>query len=363
MKRFLGILILCILVVLGFFSIVHKKVNSHQSSIEKNSSFFPVHRLKNQSFTYTKNFIGSVQAIQSVDVVPYLSAFLKEVRVQAGEEVREGDTLFLLDERIPFADLNQAKEATSEAYATRVNALAYYERMKNTETKAISPTELEQAKTEFEAAEAAYQKALAAQNQAQTLYDYTIIQAPISGWVGNITVTPGEYLSPEGKNLATIVRFSPIRLTFSIPMSAYKGDDFSKDDATLQVVLADGRILEFTKFKAVRDNQADKTTDSLFFFVDVPNDKKFLMPGAYVEVKFLYPETGILVNKNLITLTPDGAEAFVLSKGIIEKRLVQIGAPVGNQYWIKEGLKEGEEIITVPVSPYQIGEQAQGVPQ
>ena len=146
-------------------------------------------------------------------------------------------------------------------------------------------------------------------------------------------------------------------------MSAYKGDDFSSNKATLQVLLADGRILEFSQFKVVRDNQADKSTDSLSFFVDVPNDKKFLMPGAYIEVKFLYPETGILVDKNWITLTPEGAEAFVLTKGIIEKRSVQIGAPVGNQYWIKEGLKEGEQIITVPVSPYQIGEPAEGVPQ
>ena len=323
----------------------------------------PIHVLNNTSFTHTQSFIGSVQAIQSVAVVPYLSGFLKEVRVKAGQEVSEGETLFLLDERIPLADLNQAKEATSEAYATRSNALTYYERMKNTESKAISPTDLEQAKTEFEAAEAVYQKALAAQNQAQTLYDYTIIQAPINGWVGNITATVGEYLSPESKSLATIVRFSPIRLAFSVPMSAYKGDDFSSEKATLQVLLADGRVLEFTQFKVVRDNQADKTTDSLSFFVDVPNDKKFLMPGAYVEVKFLYPETGILVNKNWVTLTPDGAEAFVLINGIVEKRAVQIGAPVGNQYWIKSGLIKGEQIITVPVSPFQIGKPAQGVSQ
>ena len=235
--------------------------------------------------------------------------------------------------------------------------------MKNTDVKAISSTDLEQAKTDFEAAEAAYQKAIAAQNQAQTLYDYTIIQAPISGWVGNITTTVGEYLSPESKALATIVRFSPIRLNFSIPMSAYKGDDFSSNKATLQVTLADGRILEFEKFKVMRDNRADQSTDSLSFFVDVINDKKFLMPGAYVEVRFLYPETGILVPKNWITLTPDGAEATLLKDGLIKRQKVKIGVPVGNQYWIKEGLSEGDQIITVPVLPFQVGQPASGVPQ
>ena len=363
MKRFFIVLSICILAGVSFFFIFKIKSTAHQSPIKNEIPLVPVHTLKNQSFTYTKSFIGSVEAIQSVAVVPYLSGFLKEVKVESGQQVTEGDTLFLLDERIPLADLNQAKEAVSQAYASRENAFIYYERMKNTDSKAISSTDLEQAKSEFEAAEATYQKAIAAQNQAQTLYDYTIIQAPISGWVGNITATVGEYLSPESKALATIVQFSPIRLVFSIPMSAYKGDDFSADKATLQVVLADGRLLEFTKFKVVRDNKADKTTDSLSFFVDVPNDKKFLMPGAYVEVKFVYPETGILISKNWISLTPDGAEATVLKNGVIKKQKVEIGAPVENQYWIKSGLNEGDQIITVPVSPFQIGKPAQGVPQ
>ena len=363
MKRFLIILSVFILVGASLFFIFRGRSSSHQGEMRSEMPVVPVHTLKNQSFTYTKSFIGSVEAIQSVAVVPYLSGFLKEVHVGAGEEVTEGDTLFLLDERIPLADLNKAKEAVSQAYANRENAFIYYERMKNTDSKAISSSDLEQAKTEFEAAEAAYQKAIAAQNQAQTLYGYTIIQAPISGWVGNITATVGEYLSPESKALATIVRFSPIRLNFSIPMSAYKGDDFSADKATLQVMLADGRILEFENFKVVRDNKADKSTDSLSFFVDVVNDKKFLMPGAYVEVKFLYPEIGILVPKNWITLTPDRAEATLLKNGLITKQKVEIGAPVGNQYWIKGGLVEGDQIITVPVSPFQIGESAQGVPQ
>ena len=268
-----------------------------------------------------------------------------------------------MDEKIPLADLNQAKEAVRQAYAQRENAKTYYDRVKKTDAKAISPIDLEQAKTEYEAAEAVYQKSLAAQNQAQTLYGYTIIQAPINGWVGNITATVGEYLSPESKTLATVVSFSPVRLIFSIPMSVYSNDDFSDDNAVLQVVLADGRRLEFTKFSVVHDNQADKTTDSLSFFIDVPNDEKLLIPGAYINVRFLYPKKGILVNKNWITLTSDGAEATLLKDGRIEKQKVDIGASIGNQYWIKSGVNEGDVIITVPVSPFQIGQPVKGIPQ
>ena len=71
---------------------------------------------------------------------------------------------------------------------------------------------------------------------------------------------------------------------------------------------------------------------------------------------------GILVNKDWITLTPNGPAAFVLNNQIVEKKSVQIIGTVKNQYWIT-GLAEGDKIITVTVSPYQIGQKAEGVEQ
>lgn len=363
MKKIFTILFFCISVLGVIFFAFPTRHLSPPVSKDNQPIILPTHTLEKHSFTYIKSFIGSVEATQSVAIVPYLSAFLKEVLVRSGAEVSKGETLFLLDDKIPLADLNQAKETVDQASAKRENAKIYYERIKNTNPKAISSTDLEQAKTEYEAAEATYQKALAALNQAQTLFNYTIIQAPISGWVGDITATIGEYLSPESGTLATIVAFSPVRLVFAVPMSSYQHIALSDDKATLQVVLADQQTLNFTDFIIVRNNQADKNTDSISFFIDLKNDTKRLIPGSYIEVRFLYPKQGILVNKNWITLTPEGAEATLLQDNIIKKQKVEIGAPIGTQYWIKSGLNEGDTLITVPVSSFQIGQPAKGIPQ
>ena len=353
---------LAALIAIGICSGIGYGIYSNQPApylpTQAGDPLLPVQTLQQQSFTYTQNFVGSIQAIQSVAVVPYAAGFLKEIRVQTGTPVTAGDILFLMDDRIPMARLKQAKEAVDEAYATRENALAYYQRMQHTESKAISPTELEQAETEFKAADAAYQKALAAQNQAQTLYDYTIIRAPVSGWLGNITATTGEYLSPEGKTLATVIGFSPIRLTFSVP-PADQASNFN--NARLQVILANNTTFEPDSFQVTPDNHADQSTGALSFFIDVNNPDKRLIPGSYIEVNFLYPETGILVDKNWISLTPDGAKAFLLINGKVEKRSVRIKAPIDHQYWIESGLSPGDTLITVPVSADQIGQPAQGV--
>ncbi len=360
MKRYLLIICFVLMLLAGTGYFYRMKSGRRFVLNEANQLSLPVQTLTEQSFTYTKKFIGTVQAIQSVDVVPYLSGYLKAVLVQAGQAVQADAPLFTLDQRIPLAELNQAIEAVRQAEATRANALTFYERMQKTESKAISSTELEQAKTEFQAADAAYQKALAAQNQAQTMYDYTLIKAPISGWVGNVTATVGEYLSPEGRILATIIAFSPIRLSFSVPMSVYhQGFDFNR--AILQVTLADGQKLQFKEFKITQDNRVDKTTDSVLFFADVSNSDKRLVPDAYIEVQFLFSEKGILVDKNWISLTPNGPVAYILADEIIQQRDVKIGAPINNQYWIQSGLFAGEKIITVWLSPDQVGTSAQGV--
>ena len=358
MKKSIFIILLLVACLVGGCLFWTKSAH-HSAFVQPIKLQLPTQILTEQNFTYTKSFIGSVQAIQSVDVLPYLSGYLKEVLVRAGQEVRSGEILFTLDQRIPLAELNQAREAANQAEATRANAQTFYERMEKTESKAISSTELEQAKTEFQAADAAYQKALATQNQAQTMYDYTTITAPIDGWVGNVTATIGEYLSPMGKTLATIIAFSPIRLSFSVPMSTYH-QNLDLNKAILQVVLSGGKTIQFQNVKVIQDNRVDKTTDSVLFFVDVSNDDKMLVPDAYIEVQFLFKEKGILVDKNWISLTPEEAIAYVLADGIVQKRSVQIGAPINHQYWITSGLLAGDEIITVPVSFEQVGQPAQG---
>lgn len=360
MKKKVSLLALIVFVI-GLFGMGRITKQPPESPHESSEVLtVAVKELKTSGFDYKQSYIGFVQAVQSVDIVPYLAGFLDKVLVQSGKEVAKNEVLFILDQRIPLAKLNEAKEAMMQAKATRDNARSFYERIQKTDAKAISSTELEEAQTKFQAAEADLQQAIATQNQAQTLMDYTVIQAPINGWVGNITATVGEYLSPQGKRLARIISFSPMRLTFGVPL-AIESPRFLQEPSTLEVVLSNGQKKYWSDFEVRRNNQANQTTDSVSYFIDVENPQKIFVPDAYIGVNFIFKETGILVDKNWVYLTPTGSEVFVLENGIIEKRKVEIEAAIQNQYWIKSGLKEGDKIIIVPISVAQIGKPAKGV--
>ena len=56
---------------------------------------------------------------------------------------------------------------------------------------------------------------------AKVNYDYTVIQAPISGIVGNVSLTKGDYVSPSGQPLLSIIQYNPIRVVFSITDKDY----------------------------------------------------------------------------------------------------------------------------------------------
>lgn len=85
----------------------------------------------------------------------------------------------------------------------------------------MSKTEVDNAKASYLSAEAQLAAAKADYELAKVNYDYTVIQAPISGIVGNVSLTKGDYVSPSGQPLLSIIQYNPIRVVFSITDKDY----------------------------------------------------------------------------------------------------------------------------------------------
>lgn len=139
----------------------------------------------------TQSYIGYVTPIHSVDIVPYINGFLEDIMVDGGQRVERGDNLILIRQNEYKASLEAAEASVLQADATLNNAAVYYRRVKQAGTKVISKTELDNAKASYLSAKAALAQAKANRDLAKVNFDYTIIQAPISGIVGNVDLTRG----------------------------------------------------------------------------------------------------------------------------------------------------------------------------
>lgn len=119
------------------------------------------------------------------------------------------------------AQLDLARAGVMQAEAALENAATYYQRVQAAGNKAVAQADRDKAQAEYLSAKAALAQAQAQLAAAKVNYDYTIIRAPISGLIGTVEPTKGDYVSPAGTPLMTVIQTSPIQVVFSITDKDY----------------------------------------------------------------------------------------------------------------------------------------------
>lgn len=311
---------------------------SAESSKEKTLTLNVV-ELTKQNVDISNRYTGYITPIKSVELVPNVSGYIDEVWAEGGQKVEIGDNLVLIDQREYKAELDAAKAAVSQAKADFTNAKTYYNRMKKAGEKAIAASSLDQAKAQFLASQAALNQAKANEQKAKTMLDYTVLQAPISGIIGNVDLTKGNYVAPGGNPLLSIIQFDPIRVVFAISDKEYLSEIKQNPDGnlfngeTIRLKLANGDIYPLPGKFAFADNQVVKNTDSVSVFADFANPNRQLLANSYVDVLVGRKLTNVyLIRQNYATLNTDGAFVNTIQNGKIQKKTFNITGYLGDFY-------------------------------
>ena len=343
----LGITIIVLLILPEFYKPAQSVLPLNNKELVIN-----VIPLNKQNVTITNQYVGYVVPIKSVSLISNVSGYIDEIWAEGGQEVNVGDNLVLIDQREYKAQLDAAKSAVAQANADFINAKSYYNRMKKAGKKAVSASVLDDAKAKFLSAKAALQKAAAEEQKALVMYDYTVLQAPINGIIGNVELTRGNYVAPSSGALLSIIQFNPIRVMFSISDKEYLNEITKHPDGKLfdgdeiKIKLANGKIYPSTgKFKFA-DNQINKTTNSISIFADFDNVNKELLANSYVDVllsqKF---ENVFLIRQNYVTLNNDGAFAYVMKKNVLKQVPLKIVGYLGNDYVVENDFANDEFLV------------------
>ena len=342
-----SVLFFVVLIVAGYFAWQHykKMPETAEEAVERTVSAAP---LIVREAEVEKNYIGYVTPVHDVSVRPYISGFVDEIRVKGGSEVKAGDVMVIIDQAEYKAKLDAAKAAVAQAEASFNNSSVYYQRMQKAGARAVSKTELDNAKASFLSAEAALEQAKAALAEAQVNYDYTVIRATIDGVVGDVPLSKGDYVSPENV-LLTVIQYNPIRVVFSITDKDYLEEAGRPEmfaDETLRLKLADGAVYPQAGTFGYVDNQIDKSTNSIAVYADFANPDKRLVANAYVNVLVEKKYRGMIVRKDLVYIEPDGSYIYVAGANGVVKTAVNILSEYGNNnYILKNTFTPGESIV------------------
>ena len=178
-------------------------------------------------------YSAKMKGQSDVTIMPQVSGQLMKIYVTEGQQVRRGQTLFVIDSRNAQHELEsaranlQAANANLQAAISQANsAKLEYESNKNLyEKQIVSNYMLESSLNAYKQAQAAVSQAQASVSQAKTSVNrarvnlgFCTVTSPVSGIVGEIGVHAGDQVTPMTQ-LTIVSGNQKMEAEFSLPES------------------------------------------------------------------------------------------------------------------------------------------------
>jgi membrane fusion protein (multidrug efflux system) len=324
----------------------------------------------------SSEFIGHVQAIQSVDVHAQVTGILQQVAFQQGQDVDKGAALYIIDPAPYQAALAAAQAQVQSAQASLMQAQDNLQRQQSLYAHQSTPqVTLVQAQAQADVAKANVAAAQAQVQTAQINVGYTHIASPIAGRVGATAVTAGNLVGPTTGTLTTVVQLDPIRVVFSAnerALVAFKqrNPQASQDQINARFIpqlrLPDGSMFGQTGKVAFVDNRIDPATGTIAVYADFPNPRRLLLPGMLVTaiVRPEAPESGYLVPAGAVQQDSKGTYLLVVGPGSkIERRDVTTAAQIQQNVAVTKGLNDGDKVVIEGGQKVHPGQVVKAVPE
>jgi membrane fusion protein, multidrug efflux system len=322
--------------------------------------------VERQPMTDSYEFNGRIQAINSVNIVARVTAWLDKQLFVEGTDVKKGDLLYTL-EKPPFqAAVDRQKAAVAQAEAQLANADIELRRAQQLmQTSAGTQQRFDNSQASQRVAAAQLKAAQAQLETAQIDLDYTDIYSPINGRIGRTSVTTGNLVSPSSGTLTTVVSQDPIYAVFPVPTrrAIELREEYSKkggfDAVKIRLRLPDGRIYAQTGKLDFINNAIAQDTDTLTVRGVIPNPVlgaetaggvklRELVADEFVTVllESVEPREVIAVPRAAILSDQEGSYVYVVDdRNIAQQRRVRLGQATPETAGIADGLKEGEQVI------------------
>jgi membrane fusion protein, multidrug efflux system len=300
---------------------------------------------------YLRSF-GTMYSPGDIDIKSQVTGKILEVGFRQGDEVSEGDLLFVVDPAPYVAELDRAKAALSENKINMQLKLDTLERNRRLfEKDLISEQEFEQYHTEATAAVAKVELEKANVESAEINLEYCSIVSPIDGITGKRQVDAGNIVSANtGPTLVNVRIFSDLYIDFTLPERDLVPVREAMKNGPLKVLITVPGEEENTfqgKLDLI-DNTIDEATGTFALRASIKNDERALWPGQFVNVKLILTmqKDAVLVPYAAPQIGKEGHYVFVISRGNkADLRQVKLGSRQDEYVVVKEGVKTGESVV------------------
>lgn len=287
-------------------------------------------------------FTGSVVARFEIESAPQIGGTVKEVLVEAGDRVREGELLMRLDRAAPTARRDEAEAGLREAEAARRGARRLLERVAQAvEADTLPETSRIEAEQAAETASRAVEQAKAALRSAQIQLDYTELRSTRDAVITETLLEAGDQALP---GRPAVLSYDPTQLELVAHVPASMVRHFP--DGAEVTCRIPARDLSLPGTVRTRLHRADPRTRTVEVKIALDASEP-LFPGLYGTVavegeprrSLMIPESAVERIRQLDTVwVPDDEDR-------LSRRFVRTGQASGGQIEILAGLRPGERVV------------------
>ena len=337
---------------------------------EVNTSFETM-TVKKQDITMPLKFSAKLKGQSDVIITPQVSGQLVKIAVSEGQQVKKGQTLFVIDQRNAQLELQAAQANLQAALAQENSAKLEYESNKNLfEKNIVSRYMLDNSQNTYRQAQASVAQARAQVNRAQVNLGFCTISAPVAGLIGEIPVRTGDQLSP-GKQLTIVSGNTTMDAEFSVTEAiietSVSAGATQADKAKYMAELPEvtfvmkngteyphkGRITSLT-------GVVDAATGSLGAKASFPNPDGHLFSGVQGTVVLPMSEKDVMViPQTAVVKLQDKQQVFKVKSDSTATAVTVTTADIGNgkDFIVTSGLNVGDKIVTIGANNVQEGQQ------
>lgn len=336
----------------------------------------PVLQIEKASATTYQTFPASLQGKINVEVRAQVDGYLKKMYVDEGAYVKAGQPLFKIDDA-PYAEaLNNARASLQSAEAnaerTKVEADRLVPLVQN---NVISDVQLKTAQANYAAAQASVAQMRAMVNTAAINVGYTLIKAPVSGYIGKLPFKTGALVTKSQMEPLTMLSdisemyayFSLSEPDFIAFKNKYAGNTLEeklKSVPPVELVLADDSVYEQKGKIELVEGQFDETTGAINFRATFPNASRLLRSGNTGKIRMPQMFDSVLVVPQDATFEIQD-KTFVYTVGDSNKIItkpITISGRTTSYYYVSNGVKAGDKIVLSSQSTMMMGGLRDGMP-
>ncbi len=304
-----------------------------------------------------------VEAVNRVELRPLVQGILAEPTFKEGDRVNEGDVLFRIDPTRYKATVD-AKRAQVDQLSVRVDdAERKFGRQQHLmRLQASSKDRLENAQATYDQLKAQRASAEAALVIAEDDLSRCTMKAPLTGRIGRVNFSKGNYITDMNAPLATLVQLSPIYVRFPLSehaiLSTYGNDEAFLQQADISLITATGTSYAEKGCVAFADNVIQPATDTQNLWATFPNAEGKLQPGAVVTILVSRkPEFKVCaVPGEAIQADTRGKFVYRLVEGRAVLTRVLCGSSTDDGYTVVfDGLAEGDQVLTTNLAEMEDG--------